>query len=161
MLPASDYSYLWDPKWDQKNHPAKPHSAHKTMRNNKTISFFKVYLFCMFYLTSLVISTPDVGLELITLRSRVTCSSDWASQVALQQFHFKSLHFGGVKQQQKTDIHRAFVTLFLLLGMVPQLQPSFFPHGTSHLPKSRSSVTFPASSWSGLVSFLWETLLWG
>ena len=33
---------------------------------------------------------PDVGLELMTLRSGVTCSTDWASETALE-FGFEKL----------------------------------------------------------------------
>ena len=32
--------------------------------------------------TFLVISTPNLGLKLMTLRSRVTCFTDWASQMS-------------------------------------------------------------------------------
>ena len=43
-----------------------------------TSYFFKFIYF-------LVISTSNVGLELMILRSRVTCSSNWASQAPLNQ----------------------------------------------------------------------------
>ena len=47
------------------------------IENNYPFNFLKVEL--MYYL----ISTPNTGLELMTLRSRVACSSDWANQVPL------------------------------------------------------------------------------
>ena len=39
--------------------------------------FLKTYFIIIIFKVS---STPNVGLELMTLRSRVTCSTDWASQ---------------------------------------------------------------------------------
>ena len=39
---------------------------------------------CFFKFIVLAISTPNRGLELMTWRSRVTCSSEWASQLPLR-----------------------------------------------------------------------------
>ena len=49
----------------------------KEVKSSRTI---KVYL-----LIFLVISTPSVGLELMTPRSRVVPASDWATQAPLEQ----------------------------------------------------------------------------
>ena len=51
----------------------------------RCITLFKVYLVIYF----LVISVPNMGLELTTPRSRVTCSSNWASQVPHSMFWSK------------------------------------------------------------------------
>ena len=68
--------------------------------------------FC-FYLKKifLVISTPDVGLELMTPRSRVTCSTDWASQEPLRNI-LKITYLNPILRLLIITLSNHFITTF-------------------------------------------------
>ena len=56
-----------------------------------TSLFFKHFLNFLSFFFFLVISTSNMGLQLMTLRSRVVCSSHWASQVSLTSLFLNML----------------------------------------------------------------------
>ena len=111
------------------------------------ILFFKFLCVCV-----CVISTPSVGLKVMTPSSRVTCSSKWASQVPLYLYpchHSNCFLIGHLLHVCVYTVHISYVCIKYITHFthaVPNPMSKLvspYSEGLSQLPKDKDGVKIP------------------